>query len=315
MLLPAIPVLLALVYLEWIGFPAPGAASGSVPASDAGVLQHGRDRLLFAAAAAIHTALCLAAIVYFAVQLIRWGGARRRMIAVTALVIAAGVLAAMVGLGLIDHPPAVYTYTYYQIAALLRPYAAAGDLLGTHWGIPVLALCVLLPTALGVIAVVTASGAATAVIRTLHDAPGDGGPSFREGANALLHCLYVLSGVLVTSTTAAFLFFYLPAGLASAGAKPGPLGAAVTAYAGGIGTFWAAIYTLTLFAVFAGPFAVLYAQVQKIVAGEEKGMTVAEWLTGQGVKLTLGENVKHVIVLIAPLLVGPLGDIFKLFGS
>ncbi|MFP3422301.1 hypothetical protein R0K19_23305, partial [Bacillus sp. SIMBA_161] len=83
---------------------------------------------------------------------------------------------------------------------------------------------------------------------------------------------------------------------------------ALASYLTGLGTFWAAVYTLTLFAAFAAPAARIYLHVQTMVAGDDAGMTVADWLRAQGMNLSLGETVKNALVLIAPLLVGPLGD-------
>lgn len=318
MALPVLPVLLALAVLEWTGvpdLPVP-AADGAGERVASASLRHGSDRLLFAAAASIHTFVCVSAMIYFAMQIIRIGGPDRRAVTVTAIVVAAGVLAMMVALGFLDPPLAAYRYTYFRIEALLGSFDAARDLVGAGSGLPTLAVCVLYPSALGVVAVVLASAVACAASARIRNSAASGAPGeLAAYVRILLHCFYVLSGVLVTSTATALLFFRLPFALSSGAAQGDAFAAALAAYASGLGTFWAAIYTLTLFAVFAGPAAVLYARVQTIVDGEGKGTTVAEWLKGNGVAVSLGESIKNLLVLIAPLLVGPIGELAGLVGG
>ena len=116
----------------------------------------------------------------------------------------------------------------------------------------------------------------------------------------------------MTSTLAAALFFRLPLHALQKAEATAGLHTALSSYLAGLGTFWAAVYTLTLVAAFAGPAARIYLHLQTVVAGDGAGLTVADWLRDKGLVFSLAENVKNALVLIAPLLVGPLGDVVGL---
>mgnify|MGYP006429580393 CR=1 FL=1 len=307
---PVLPVMTALGVVEWIGVPRISPAVAGTEAILA--FQDAAGRLAFAGAVVVHTVVCLAAILYFAVQIARFAGAGRAAVALAVAALSVGMVAAMAALAFVEPRLAIYDYTFYRIVDLLAQSPVAGDLLGAD-ALTVLAVCVLYPSALGIVAVLTAAGAGVAATRQLGDLRAAGGHArLVERVHVLLHCFYALSAVLVTSTLAAALFFRLPLHALEVVDKTQTLHTALNHYLSGLGTFWAAVYTLTLFAAFAAPAARIYMHVHTVVAGEGAGMTVAAWLRAQGLKLSLGENIKNALVLIAPLLVGPLGDVVGL---
>lgn len=331
MLLPVLPVVLAVVLLQWLQMPWPALPQEAVAPEAVAALRHGSARLLFAAAVAIHTVVCMGAVVYFASTIVRFGGATThasdasgsgaRAIGVMVVAVSGGVIGAMAALGFIDPPLGVYRYTYFSIEGLLRLSPVSRDLIDGA-GLPALALAVLYPSALGVIAVVMASGAACAVLRrigaTCETSPTSEPDAWTERfvrhGRVLLHCFYVLSAVLVTSAIAALLFFHLPVGLLSTAPEHQAIVNAVSAHASGLATFWGMIYTLTLFAVFVGPLGVIYARTHEILEGQAAGTTLAAWLKDRGFGVSLGGGLKNLFVLIAPLLVGPFGELLKLLG-
>lgn len=310
LVVPVLPVLVAVGVVQWVGVPEIRAAVAGT--EDILAFQDAAGRLAFAGAVVVHTIVCLAAIAYFAVQIARFAGPGRAATGLAVAATALAVVAAMAALALVEPRLAIYDYTFYQIAALLADSPVAGSLLGGD-GTRVLAVCVLYPSALGIVAVLTATGAGIAATERLGDLrTADGHARLVERVHVLLHCFYALSAVLVTSTLAAALFFRLPLHALQLDDGTKSLHGALTAYLAGLGTFWAAVYTLTLFAAFAGPAARIYLHVRTVAAGDGAGMTVADWLRARGLKLSLAENVKNALVLIAPLLVGPLGDVVGL---
>jgi hypothetical protein len=309
LVLPVVPVLVAVGVVEWVGVPKISQAIAGTEAILA--FQDAAGRLAFAAAVVVHTIVCIAAILYFAVQIARFAGPRRTAVALTVAGLSLATVATMVALALIMPPLAIYNYTFYQIADLLAGSPVAGNLLGD--GLSVLAVCVLYPSALGIVAVLAATGAGVAATADLGDLRDQAGHArLIKRVHVLLHCFYVLSTVLVTSTLAAALFFRLPLHALHKVEETKGLHTALSSYLSGLGTFWAAVYTLTLFAAFAAPAARIYLHLQSVASGDGASMTVADWLRQKGLTFSLAENIKNALVLIAPLLVGPLGDVVGL---
>ena len=308
---PVLPVMVALGVVEWIGAPRISPSASGAPAILA--FQDGAGRLAFAGAVVVHTIVCIAAILYFAVQIARFAGPGRAAIALAVATLSVGMVTAMAALAFVEPRLAIYDYTFYRIVELLARSPVAADLLGADRNLSVLAMCVLYPSALGILAVLTAAGAGVAATRQLGDLrAADGHARLVQRVHVLLHSFYALSAVLVTSTLAAALFFRLPLHALELAETTKSLHTALSHYLSGLGTFWAAVYTLTLFAAFAAPAARIYLHMHTVVAGAGAGMSVADWLRAQGLKLSLGENIKNALVLIAPLLVGPLGDVVGL---
>ena len=311
LLLPVLPVLVAVGVVEWVGVPEISPAiSGSKQML---AFQDAAGRLAFAAAVVAHTLICLAAILYFAVQIARFAGPRRAAVGLAVAGLALATVAAMVALAFVEPHLAIYRYTFYQIADLLAGSPVAGDLLGDGTTLSVLAVCVLYPSALGIVAVLAAAGAGVAATSQLGDLRDQAGHArLVARVHVLLHCFYALSAVLVTSTLAAALFFRLPLHALHKAEATAGLHTALSSYLAGLGTFWAAVYTLTLVAAFSAPAGRIYLHLQTVASGDGAGLTVAAWLREKGLTFSLAENIKNALVLIAPLLVGPLGDVVGL---
>lgn len=332
-LAPVIPVLIVLVLLELIGpeFQSINIMDSAIATGEVTNLHHGSDRLMYVTATVIHTGVCASAIFYYWILLKRIGGSDRIPIFVMIVITALAVLGAIAGLTYLESPLAIHRYTYFIVKSVLCASPVACDLtdkdllcdppgdcdLTDVIGIPMIAVCVMYPAALGVIAVVMASGVACASSRRI--GTGENGTHWAEYLRShiqlLLHCFYTLSAVLVTSTITASLFFRLPLSLIIS--DDSGLHTALTEYTNALTTFWGAVYTLTLFSVFAVPIAVIYNRIYDHVIAEDRDVreSVSEWLKRHGIKFSARENIMNIVTLIAPLLAGPFMEFVKALGG
>ena len=84
------------------------------------------------------------------------------------------------------------------------------------------------------------------------------------------------------------------------------------------------MYTLTLLSVFLGPFALMFTwakhHVDELKIAAKKAdppvdePELRDWLQKHGFGTSVGDTLKNTLLVLAPLLVGPLGDIAKGFG-
>lgn len=343
-LIPILPVLLALVLLELIGAHLQlneinSIINGALETDKATILRHGSSLLMFATAAVIHTGVCVSAIAYYGILLKRIGGSDRRPIVAMTVITALAVLSAMVGLAYLESPLAVHRYSYFIIKELLcaSPFSRAltgvddtitptginasptsdACKLADVDGIPMISVYVMYPSTLGVIAVAMASGVACASLRCIGTAENGvhWAERLRSHARLLLHCFYALSAVLVTSTITASLFLRLPLSLFAA--DDSALYTALAEYTNALTTFWSAVYTLTLFSVFAVPVAVIYNRIYNHIIAEDQDLneSVNEWLKRHGIEFSVGGNIMNILTLIAPLLAGPFMEFVKVLGG
>jgi hypothetical protein len=312
---PVLPVLFAIGMMEFVGVPADVSllGIGDWATSAVGTMRHTADRINYGSAVAIHTGVCVGAALYFAVMLHRIVTSGRLTLCVMMTCMFAGVMGLMVLLAQVDPKLAVYRMSYFYIEEVLSLSRAAPDLTTeTLFGVKRLVFAALFPSVIGIACVVLAGGVAYAVLRRIGDPSQDGwAGAFRANIAILYRCFYTLSAVLVTSTAAALLFYKLPAGVMPASDDLAGIAAALAAYTGSAGTFWGAIYTLTLLSVFAGPFAVLFVRARRHVLAQPDGPELRDWLSANGVDTTVAQTLKNVAVVLAPLLVGPLGDIAR----
>ena len=315
---PVIPVLFAVGLMEFLGIPEKltAVAFGDLAQSGIVALRHAADRINYGSAVAIHTGVCLSAITYFAVVLHRVVTDNRAALFGTIALTVVAVLAMMVLLAQVDPKLAIYRISYFYIETMLNRSGAAPDLTdATLWGVPRLAFAALYPSAIGIVSVVMGAGVACSVLRRIGPPAADGwAGSFRANIKILFHSFYVLSAVLVTSTASALLFYRMPAGLVPAKGPTADLAASLAIYAGSAGTFWGAIYTLTLLSVFVGPFAVLFVRARRHVHTLEKSQDLSDWMRDHGFDTSLSQTLKNALIVLAPLLVGPLGEITKTLG-
>lgn len=314
-LLPVLPALFAVALMEFIGVPAVVSAlkTGNWAVSAVGAMYHTADRINYGSAVAIHTGVCVGAALYFAVMLHRIVTIGRARLFVTMALMVVGVVALMLLLAQVDPKLAVYKMSYFYIEEMLSQSGAATDLTEkTLFGVPRLVWAALYPSAIGIVCVVMSSGVAYAVLHRIGLPSADGwAGAFRANIGILYRCFYALSAVLVTSTAAALLFYRIPTGLLPAKGEFADVAAALSVYAASAGTFWGAIYTLILLSVFAGPFAVLFVRARRHVLAQPEAPDLRDWLREHGVDTTVAQTLKNVAVMLAPLLVGPLGDITR----
>jgi hypothetical protein len=312
---PVLPVLFAVGMMEFVGVPADlsSLAIGDWATSAVGAMSHTADRINYGSAVAIHTGVCVGAALYFAVMLHRIVTTGRLKLCMVMMCMFVGVMGLMILLAQVDPKLAVYRMSYFYIEEVLSLSRAAPDLTAeTLFGAKRLVFAALFPSVIGIACVVLASGVAYAVLRRIGDPSQDGWAGlFRANIAILYRCFYGLSAVLVPSTAAALLFYKLPTGVMPVKDDPAGVAAALAAYAGSAGTFWGAIYTLTLLSVFAGPFAVLFVRARRHVLAAPDAPDLRDWLSANGVDTTVAQTLKNVAVVFAPLLVGPLGDIAR----
>jgi hypothetical protein len=313
---PVAPVLFAVAALQFLGAPdLPKDEIAKVMGqSGATALRHSGDRLAYVASVCVHTGVCLATAFYFVIMLHRLAidGRRQAVAALTA--IAGTTLVLMIVLSWIDPPLTVYALSYFNIDAVLRASALAADLTGEGppGALSPLAVAVLFPSALGIIDVALAAGVVCLLLRRIGPPHADGWEMrFQTNIRPLFRSFYGLGAVLVTSTATELFFFRLPVGLVNPQAS-GDVGAALGTYASAVATFWGAVYTLTLFAVFACPLAILYARARRHVEADgDTEPDLGTWLAEHGFDSTLAQNLKNLLVMLAPLLIGPLGELAR----
>jgi hypothetical protein len=315
-IVPVAPVLFAIALMEVVSGPAIPALTETAAGADA-VLKHSGARLVFAAAVAVHTAVCIAAMVYFAAQMRRMGNAGSYKAALAVLAFSLFVLGAMVLFAHVEPRLTIYRLTFFEIDRVLRASSLASDLAGAGppGSFSPLAVAVLFPSGLGIVSVVLAAGVCAVVLCRHRPAKGDASKElFQESFETLLRCFYALSAVLVTSTVAAMLFFQLGTDVV---AGPKGIRDAFAAYASGLATFWGAIYTATLFSAFVTPMALLCFRARSH-ASENSGKRLplfGDWLADYGLDTKIAANLKNIMALLAPLLVWPIGQLANAAGA
>ena len=308
MLLPVVPVAVAALVLQYFG---PGADTGPLTAPDAiqgATMPLSSGPLVYATAVVVHVVLSCLAIASYALIIRDADRPTERKLAVSwiASVIAVLVLAAFVALA--DPGIAAYRVTYFDY---LQFYAAVPDVyFDRAAGLPHLAWAILVPTALGVFAVLSAAAAADLLSTGLpHPGEPDAPRELRTSRQGVRRVLYLLSVVLVTSTLAASVFFHLPSELYGIeGEEPA---ARLSRYADALSVFWGAVYTLTLIATVAVPAARLQRQAKgtaDVLAGPDGG-------TGADAEGDLGDTlmgqVRLLLALLAPLIAGPVANVLQ----
>jgi hypothetical protein len=315
-LLAAAPFVLAIVTLQLIGSNAGPLAGPELAFLKTKLVRHAfiPGLITYAAVVLVHICICLVAI-WMAVDMVRRtpGGTRYGVVAV--LMAAAIIVAFVVGAQLPGI--AAYELSYHGIVSAFRSMGAGLSFAGTDsGGVTPLALTMLLPAALGVMAVAAMAAAANAQLRGFPPPVGDTGEARAAYVGwiyaRLRRCLYALSLVLVTSTISASLFFHLIGGFAAKAKSPeAALLARLTDYASELSIFWGCVFTLTLAAAVGLPMLLFQQRVGKrledlandaAAAEESKGLTATGILSGGG------EQLKFVVTCLAPLAAGPIAN-------
>jgi hypothetical protein len=296
MLLPLGPLAIAALVLQLLG-PVPDTGPLTQPAViEAATVPLSTGPLIYATAVVIHVVLSLLAISSYALIIHDTDRPSERKVAASCLAAAITVLVLAAFVALADPGIAAYRVTYFDY---LQFYAAVPDAYfdGAYLGLPHVAWAILVPTALGVVAVMGAAAAADLLSTGLPD-PEDPADATRK-----------LRTSRVTSTLAASVFFHLPTGLYGAEETPSRL----SHYADTLSVFWGAVYTLTLITTVAVPAARLQrrtegAGVLAEPGGEAEGKeTEAE----EGIADTLLGQVRLLLALLAPLIAGPVANVLQ----
>lgn len=278
------------------------ATSGSVISS----ITHSAHRMSYVALVLLHCLFCLAAVVTAA----RWvrdaGPPLRRRVTCATVACVAIVLALFYAVA--DPDFAASRLTYFNILEAARFSPTSSDLVEiTRLGVSRLALYVIVPTAFGIIAVLSMSGMASALARNVPSDRSDAAIELAERWHRLQLGLAATSLVLITSTAAAMRFFHLPVeAVANPAAK-----AALTEYATAVAGFWGAVFTVTMVATFVPAAVSIKVQARRLA--RDKGVTGADelgkWLQKHGLSFTPRKWIANAIGIVAPVLVAPIGAV------
>lgn len=318
LVVPVIPVLFALGLMQILGVPIDLPDTLVTGWSDglAQEMRHAGDRINFASVVAIHTGVCFFAMVYFALELRRSAASNLKKLSFLIGLMVAIVLGLMIAMAQLDPVPELYLMSYFFVEQTVSASGVAADLITSTWlGISPLVLACLFPSILGIVSTLMASGVVYTILQRVDGASdAQWARTFHVNLRLFMRCFYVLSAVLVTSTAAALLFYKIPVGMIAPTDDAASAAAAYAGFASSAATFWGAIYTLTLLFVFAAPFAVLFLKAKLHVEALEEPKDLRVWLQEHGFSMTIGETLKNTVFALAPLLVGPLGDLAKGFG-
>lgn len=163
------------------------------------------------------------------------------------------------------------------------------------------------PVMFGVLAIICASAFTTVMAsESIPSADEQWRPHFLARVNILQKSFYLLSLVLVTSTVAIFLFTSLPLDLLT----DNTLKAALSKFINGITAFWGGLFTATLFATFAPAVFLFIGHTLDHQKGPTKPAGLGEWLH-ESVFVSIKKQATNVLMMIAPMFVGPLGSLLQ----
>ena len=310
---PVIPVLGALIMLEFVSLPNAALSSYLETISihdktlfiENGVelLFHMGGILIYSIVTYFHFFICLGSIVYCWVRIreVKHFPKKPLTTAVCLMVLlVVGMLIGLSGLGLV-----AYELSYFNVSALLCHSPELRNLCEPYlWDVSKLALLVCVPTILGIVAVLSASGVAVVMAR---DIPEEDETIWRQHFSQRVHdlqeCFYVLSAVLVTSTLSAAIFFHLPIELIE---QDHAVREALGSYTKGLSIFWGGIYTLTLMAIFLAPTLLLWYRA-RVYAHKfhsvDSPKQFRDWLSTNELTITTNRHIGNFTALLAPLMV------------
>jgi len=279
--------------------------------------RHLGDMLTYIALATIHCVLCIGVVVYFVRMMQELSVEQRRH----ARVFFSGTGVLIIGLILYltvnaDRDVLVQlgykaTCQVLQTADLPTKLVKACFTPGSVT-ISKLTLLAWIPTFIGMATIVFAGAFTYGNASALPD-PDE--PSWRDvveqRTKALQKSVYALSAVLVSSTITITLFAHLPIGLFE---DKSDLAKALSHYAGGLSTFWGALFSLTLVATFAPPTLLLLRRAYEQDASTGPVEDLRSWLH-EHVFVSLRKQFVNAASLLAPLLVGPLSSLFSSLAS
>jgi hypothetical protein len=329
-LVPTLPLLLAMAALAFIVEPASkvqtplirSLLSIEIGFIDAPIrtLTHLSNLLNYLSVGSVHGIVCLVAIGFFFYAIHRLPAASGRRVCLYLAVSIVALLALSLGLVRWAHDSVLTQLGYKSVCMLL----SKADLLtsivwldpetGGHTGLACFAprmtrlvFLAYVPVAFGVAVIGIASALNTVMAAEpmpLGDEPWRA--EFLKRVELLRTSLYVSSLVLVTSTVAIFQFASLPLDLLADKVQK----AAFTGFVNGIAAFWGGLFTATLFANLAPAAWLLLRQALRHMKGPARPADLGPWLH-DAVFVSIKKQFLNALVLIAPMLVGPLGHLLQ----
>lgn len=163
------------------------------------------------------------------------------------------------------------------------------------------------PIMLGMLAVMMASVFTTVMASApIPSADKQWRPQFLSRIKLLQKSFYLLSLVLVTSTITILYFTSLPLELL----KDNALVSALGKFFNGLTAFWGGLFTATLFATFTPAALLLIRQARNYQSGPATPSGLGQWFY-ENVFVSIKRQAMNVLVMIAPMLVGPFSDLLK----
>lgn len=319
MVMPALPVFVAIAVVQMLGAPPfldVFASKDSIfefalkplrSAADISVfMKYSGARLIYAGSVVVQIGVCSFAVIYFAGTVCQVNCRDRISILVTAAIVAVVVIF----LRYLVQDLTIHTLTYGLLDHIIETVKNSFWLTSAD-----LIYLTMLPGVSGIIAVVAAGAAACSSLRIASQDE----KKTQLAVEQLMSSFRTLSAVLVTTIVALILFFQTLLSPFSAEKSDSILD--LTGYANGLTAFWGAVLTMTLFAVYIGPLAVLYTRARKkhreevVVSEPDLGsfLSVRDWLSQSGIEHegTLAERMKNIAILMAPLFVGSINEILE----
>lgn len=310
---PAIPILGALIMLEFINLPNMALSSylEAISIHDKTLfienglelLFHMGGMLIYSIVTYFHFFICLGSIVYCWVRIREVKHFPKKPVTTAVCLMVLLVVGMLIGLSGLNL--AAYELSYFNVSALLCHSPELNNLCEPYlWDVSKLALLVCVPTILGIVAVLSASGVAVVMVR---DIPEEDETIWRQLFSQRVHnlqeCFYVLSAVLVTSTLSAAIFFHLPIELIE---QDHAVREALGSYTKGLSIFWGGIYTLTLMAIFLAPALLLWYRA-RVYAHKfhavDSPKQFRDWLSTNELAITTNRHIGNFTALLAPLMV------------
>lgn len=286
-------------------------------------LTHISNLLNYFSITAVHAIVCLIVIGFFLYRIHNFPTALIRRAYLYMAVIAAALLTVLYVVHLYANNLMLTQLGYKSICILLskanlQTSLVWPDLDGGHAGeacfstvINKLEWLAWAPVMLGVLAVITASTFATVMAsQPIPSADKQWRPVFLERIKLLQKSFYLLSLVLVSSTVTIFQFSSLPLDLLA----DQPLKATLTNFINGLTAFWGGMFTASLFATFV-PAALLFLRHAR---NHQKGPAIPSdfglWLY-ESVFVSIKKQMMNALMMIAPMLVGPLSHLLQKLSS
>lgn len=328
---PVLPLLFSMAALAFIVEPASDATTPLVRtllgidiefiSAQIRTLTHLSSVLNYLSVGSVHAIVCLVAVAFFVGAMMRMPAATIRRTGLYMLVSVIALLAIAVGLVVLANDSMLTQLGYKSVCMLLSMadlqtaivWRDPGTLDG-HTGLACFAprmtrlvLMAYVPVGFGVAVIWIASALNT--VMAGEPMPTDDACwriELLRRVGLLRKSLFISSLVLVTSTIAIFQFTSLPLELLADKAQK----AALTGFVNGLASFWGGLFTATLLASLAPAAWLLLLQALRHLRSQSPHADLGSWLH-ETVFVSISKQLMNVLVVIAPMLVGPLGHLLQ----